>query len=147
MNVEQISTWIGIAGALGGVAMTFATMEEKVAQLEGSMAELYNVEEIRVMERRLTTLEVTQSNSDVGRISATIATLEGQIKNANQTIERLEGTISGLQNQDTSEIQSGVSVNQSRISSLQSTIERLEGQITRLGSRLNTLKSNSNPLG
>ena len=111
------------------------------------MAELYNVEEIRVMERRLTTLEVTQSNSDVGRISATIATLEGQIKNANQTIERLEGSISGLQNQDTSEIQSGVSVNQSRISSLQSTIERLEGQITRLSSRLNTLKNNSNPLG
>jgi hypothetical protein len=23
MNAEQISTWIGIAGALGGVAMTF----------------------------------------------------------------------------------------------------------------------------
>ena len=145
MNAEQISTWIGIAGALGGVAMTFATMEEKVAQLEGSMAELYNVEEIRVMERRLTTLEVTQSNSDIGRISATIATIQAEITNANQTIKRLEGTISGLQNQDTSEIESGVSVNKSRISNLQSTIERLEGQIARLSSRLSNL--NSNPLG
>lgn len=145
MNAEQISTWIGIAGALGGVAMTFATMEEKVAQLEGSMAELYNVEEIRVMERRLTTLEVTQSNSDIGRISATIATIQAEITNANQTIERLESTISGLQNQDTSEIESGVSVNKSRISNLQSTIERLEGQIARLGSRLSNL--NNNPLG
>ena len=145
MNAEQISTWIGIAGALGGVAMTFATMEEKVAQLEGSMAELYNVEEIRVMERRLTTLEVTQSNSDIGRISATIATIQAEITNANQTIKRLEGTISGLQNQDTSEIESGVSVNKSRISNLQSTIERLEGQIARLGSRLSNL--NNNPLG
>lgn len=145
MNAEQISTWIGIAGALGGVAMTFATMEEKVAQLEGSMSELYNVEEIRVMERRLTTLEVTQSNSDIGRISATIATIQAEITNANQTIKRLEGTISGLQNQDTSEIESGVSVNKSRISNLQSTIERLEGQIARLSSRLSNL--NSNPLG
>ena len=147
MNAEQIGTWIGIASALGGVAMSFATMEEKISQLEGSMSEIYNVEEIRTMEKRLTTLEVTQSNSDVGRISSTIATLEGEIKNVNQTIERLEGTISGLHNQDTSEIQSGVSVNQSRISSLQSTIERLEGQVTRLGSRLNALKNNSNPLG
>lgn len=147
MNAEQIGTWIGIASALGGVAMSFATMEEKISQLEGSMSEIYNVEEIRTMEKRLTTLEVTQSNSDVGRISSTIATLEGEIKNVNQTIERLEGTISGLQNQDTSEIQSGVSVNKSRISSLQSTIERLEGQVTRLGSRLNALKNNSNPLG
>jgi chromosome segregation ATPase len=145
MNAEQISTWIGIAGALGGVAMTFATMEEKVSQLEGSMSELYNVEEIRVMERRLTTLEVTQSNSDIGRISATIATIQAEITNANQTIKRLEGTISGLQNQDTSEIESGVSVNKSRISNLQSTIERLEGQIARLSSRLSNL--NSNPLG
>jgi|TARA_R110001599_G_scaffold295223_1_gene499381 chromosome segregation ATPase len=145
MNAEQISTWIGIAGALGGVAMTFATMEEKVAQLEGSMSELYNVEEIRVMERRLTTLEVTQSNSDVGRISATIATIQAEITNANQTIKRLESTISGLQSQDTSKIESGVSVNKSRISNLQSTIERLEGQIARLSSRLSNL--NSNPLG
>jgi chromosome segregation ATPase len=145
MNAEQISTWIGIAGALGGVAMTFATMEEKVSQLEGSMSELYNVEEIRVMERRLTTLEVTQSNSDIGRISATIATIQAEITNANQTIKRLEGTISGLQNQDTSEIESGVSVNKSRISNLQSTIEKLEGQIARLSSRLSNL--NSNPLG
>ena len=86
IDAEQIGTWIGILGALGGVAMTFATMEEKVAQLEGSMSELYNVEEIRTMEKRLTTLEVTQSNSDVGRLSATIATIEGQISNVEQTI-------------------------------------------------------------
>ena len=47
MNAEQIGTWIGIASALGGVAMSFATMEEKISQLEGSMSEIYNVEEIR----------------------------------------------------------------------------------------------------
>lgn len=146
MNAEQVGTWIGIASALGGVAMSFATIEEKVSQLEGAMSELYNVEEIRTMERRLTTLEVTQSNSDVGRISATIAALEGQIKNAYQAIERLESSISGLQSQDTSEIQSGVSVNKSRISSLQSTLQRLEGQIARLNTRLNDYKSNNNPL-
>ena len=96
IDAEQIGTWIGILGALGGVAMTFATMEEKVAQLEGSMAELYNVEEIRTMEKRLTTLEVTQNNSDVGRLSSKIATMQGETNNAKEIIERLEKNISDL---------------------------------------------------
>ena len=131
MKAEQISTWIGIAGALGGVAMTFATMEQKVAQLESSMAELYNVEEIRVMERRLTTLEVTQSNSDIGHIQATIATIEGNIKN-------VETRISQIKEADTSEIQSGVRVNKSRIINLEGKIERVINKIE---------SSNQNPLG
>lgn len=131
MKAEQISTWIGIAGALGGVAMTFATMEQKVAQLESSMAELYNVEEIRVMERRLTTLEVTQSNSDIGHIQATIATIEGNIKN-------VETRISQIKEADTSEIQSGVRVNKSRIINLEGKIERVINKIE---------NSNQNPLG
>tara|TARA_R110000744_G_C19216507_1_gene546620 strand:+ start:43 stop:444 length:402 start_codon:yes stop_codon:yes gene_type:complete len=131
MKAEQISTWIGIAGALGGVAMTFATMEQKVAQLESSMAELYNVEEIRVMERRLTTLEVTQSNSDIGHIQATIATIEGNIKN-------VETRISQIKEADTSEIQSGVRVNKSRIINLEGKIERVINKIE---------SSNKNPLG
>jgi chromosome segregation ATPase len=131
MKAEQISTWIGIAGALGGVAMTFATMEQKVAQLESSMAELYNVEEIRVMERRLTTLEVTQSNSDIGHIQATIATIEGDIKN-------VETRISQIKEADTSEIQSGVRVNKSRIINLEGKIERVINKIE---------NSNQNPLG
>ena len=131
MKAEQISTWIGIAGALGGVAMTFATMEQKVAQLESSMAELYNVEEIRVMERRLTTLEVTQSNSDIGHIQATIATIEGNIKN-------VETRISQIKEADTSEIQSGVRVNKSRIINLEGKVERVINKIE---------SSNKNPLG
>ena len=131
MKAEQISTWIGIAGALGGVAVTFATMEQKVAQLESSMAELYNVEEIRVMERRLTTLEVTQSNSDIGHIQATIATIEGNIKN-------VETRISQIKEADTSEIQSGVRVNKSRIINLEGKIERVINKIE---------NSNQNPLG
>jgi len=131
MKAEQISTWIGIAGALGGVAMTFATMEQKVAQLESSMAELYNVEEIRVMERRLTTLEVTQSNSDIGHIQATIATIEGNIKNVETRISQIKET-------NTSEIQSGVRVNKSRIINLEGKIERVINKIE---------SSNQNPLG
>ena len=61
MKAEQISTWIGIATAFAGVVASFVTMETKLEALENKMAEIYNVEEIRALERRLTTLEVTQA--------------------------------------------------------------------------------------
>ena len=131
MNGEQIATWIGIAAALGGAAMSVGVMEEKLNSLESSMSELYNIEEIRALERRLTTLEVTQSNSDISHISATIATIQGSIKNVEARVNQIKET-------DTSEIQSGVRVNKSRISNLESKIERISYQVE---------KSNQNPLG
>ena len=79
----------------------------------------------------MTTLEVTQQNSDISHISATIATIQGNIKN-------VETKISGIKETDTSEIQSGVRVNKSRISNLESKIERIGYQVE---------KSNQNPLG
>ena len=131
MKPEQISTWIGIATAFAGVVASFVTMETKLDALESKMAEIYNVEEIRALERRLTTLEVTQQNSDISHISATIATIQGNIKNVETKVDQIKET-------DTSEIQSGVRVNKSRISNLESKIERIIYQVE---------KSNQNPLG
>tara|TARA_B110000977_G_scaffold60808_1_gene82562 strand:+ start:726 stop:1121 length:396 start_codon:yes stop_codon:yes gene_type:complete len=131
MKAEQISTWIGIATAFAGVVASFVTMETKLEALESKMAEIYNVEEIRALERRLTTLEVTQQNSDISHISATIATIQGNIKNVETRVSQIKET-------DTSEIQSGVRVNKSRISNLESKIERVIYQVE---------KSNQNPLG
>ncbi|MDA8977545.1 hypothetical protein N9F71_00830 [bacterium] len=131
MKAEQISTWIGIATAFAGVVASFVTMETKLDALESKMAEIYNVEEIRALERRLTTLEVTQQNSDISHISATIATIQGNIKNVETRVDQIKET-------DTSEIQSGVRVNKSRISNLESKIERISYQVE---------KSNKNPLG
>ena len=131
MKAEQISTWIGIATAFAGVVASFVTMETKLEALESKMAEIYNVEEIRALERRLTTLEVTQQNSDISHISATIATIQGNIKNVETRVDQIKET-------DTSEIQSGVRVNKSRISNLESKIERIGYQVE---------KSNQNPLG
>jgi|TARA_R110000787_G_scaffold86549_4_gene184590 chromosome segregation ATPase len=131
MKAEQISTWIGIATAFAGVVASFVTMETKLDALESKMAEIYNVEEIRALERRLTTLEVTQQNSDISHISATIATIQGNIKNVETRVDQIKET-------DTSEIQSGVRVNKSRISNLESKIERVIYQVE---------KSNQNPLG
>ncbi|MGB1334185.1 MAG: hypothetical protein ACPHL8_06510 [Flavobacteriales bacterium] len=131
MKAEQISTWIGIATAFAGVVASFVTMETKLEALEVKMAEIYNVEEIRSLEKRLTTLEVTQSNSDIGHIQSTIATIQGDIKN-------VETKIGGIKETDTSEIQSSVSVNKSRIRNMESKIERIIDKIER---------SSKNPLG
>lgn len=131
MKAEQVSTWIGIATAFAGVVGSFVTMETKLGALEAKMSELYNVEEIRSLEKRLTTLEVTQSNSDIGHIQSTIATIQGNIKN-------VETKIDGIKETDTSEIQSSVSVNKSRIRNMESKIERIIDKIER---------SSKNPLG
>jgi len=96
------------------------------------------------MEKRLTTLEVTQSNSDVGRLAATIATIEGEIKNAQQDLGRLESSVGKIQPVDTGEIDSRSSVNQSRIRALQNQIERVESKVERLAEKLDTV--NDSPL-
>ena len=144
MKVEQVATWVGLFTAVAGSAANYGITENKVATLQQQMSELYNVEEIRTMEKRLTTLEVTQSNSDVGRLAATIATIEGEIKNAQQDLGRLESSVGKIQPVDTGEIDSRSSVNQSRIRALQNQIERVESKVERLAEKLD--KVNDSPL-
>jgi|TARA_E500000318_G_scaffold111977_2_gene133057 chromosome segregation ATPase len=144
MKVEQVATWVGLVTAIAGAAANYGITENKVATLQQQMSELYNVEEIRTMEKRLTTLEVTQSNSDVGRLAATIATIEGEIKNAQQDLGRLESSVGKIQPVDTGEIDSRSSVNQSRIRALQNQIERVESKVERLAEKLDTV--NDSPL-
>ena len=118
MKVEQIATWVGLFTAVAGAAANYGITENKVATLEQKMSELYNVEEIRVLERRLTTLEVSLDN----------------VKNA----------MDGIEVTDTSEIQSRSSVNQSRIRALQNQVERIEAAIEQIRQKLDRL--NSSPL-
>ncbi len=118
MKVEQIATWVGLFTAVAGAAANYGITENKVATLEQKMSELYNVEEIRVLERRLTTLEVS--------------------------LENVKDAMGGIEVTDTSEIQSRTSVNQSRIRALQNQIERIETAIEQIRQKLDRL--NSSPL-
>jgi len=118
VKVEQIATWVGLFTAVAGAAANYGITENKVATLEQKMSELYNVEEIRVLERRLTTLEVS--------------------------LENVKDAMGGIEVTDTSEIQSRTSVNQSRIRALQNQIERIETAIEQIRQKLDRL--NSSPL-
>jgi chromosome segregation ATPase len=118
VKVEQIATWVGLFTAVAGAAANYGITENKVATLEQKMSELYNVEEIRVLERRLTTLEVS--------------------------LENVKDAMGGIEVTDTSEIQSRTSVNQSRIRALQSQVERIETAIQQIRQKLDRL--NSSPL-
>lgn len=125
MKVEQVATWAGLFTAIGGAAANYGMTENKVATLQDKMAELYNVEEIRVLERRLTTLEVNLHN----------------VQNQIQNVEVAD--TSDIETR-TSEIQSGVSVNKSTINNLQAQFERLEKSLENVRSRI--AKMNDSPL-
>ena len=125
VKVEQVATWVGLFTAVAGAAANYGITENKVATLEQRMSELYNVEEIRVLERRLTTLEVS-------------------LDNVKAAVDQTNKSIGGIEVTDTSEIQSRTSVNQSRIRALQNQVERIEAAIQQIRQKLDRL--NSSPL-
>jgi len=147
MKVEEIATWVGLFTAVAGSAINYGITENKVANLESKMDELYNVTEIRTMEKRLTTLEVTQENSDLSRLAPVIATIEGQINHVEATVKRLESSVIEVQNNDDGEINNDVRINQSRISAIKIEIDFVKSKVDRINQKLDRLRDKGNPLG
>lgn len=114
MKVEQLATWVGLFSAIAGAAANYGITENKVSTLEDKMAELYNVEEIRMLERRLTTLEVT--------------------------LENTQGSIGKIKTADTSEVENRASLNEGRIRALKDQIERIQKQVDQITQKLDRLK-------
>lgn len=136
MKPEQISTWIGIATAFAGVVASFVTMETRLEALSAKMDEMYNIEEIRAMEKRLVTLEVTQSNSSVGALSATIATMKSEIKNVEKRMEAIQG-------ESIAEIKDGLGDNKSGIQNLKTALAEVQASIRNTREKLNRLADSS----
>lgn len=136
MKPEQISTWIGIATAFAGVVASFVTMETRLEALSAKMDEMYNIEEIRAMEKRLVTLEVTQSNSSVGALSATIATMKSEIKNVEKRMEAIQG-------ESIAEIKDGLGDNKSGIQNLKTSLAEVQASIRNTREKLNRLADSS----
>lgn len=122
MNVEQIATWVGLVTAIAGAAANYGITENKVATLENKMAELYNVEEIRVLERRLTTLEVS-------------------LENVKATTSTTQESIGSIETTDTSQMESDINVNKIRISEIKSQLSTLRKEL-----KESLEKVSSNPL-
>ena len=126
MNGQDVALWIGIASSIGGVAVGYGTLNEKVSQLEASTDATH-------LEARLTKLEVRIEDNDIGHIGTEIEQLRGQVKaNADK--------VASIRIPSTGQIKSDVRVLQTEVSSVQ---EELKGLEIRLEKAVNKPK---NPL-
>ena len=126
MNAQDVALWIGIASSIGGAAVGYGTLTEKVSALEASTDATH-------LEARLTKLEVRIEDNDIGSISTEIEQLRGQVKATTDKVE-------GIRIPSTGQIKSDVRVLQTKVSSIQEELKGLE-------SRLEKIKNKpSNPL-
>jgi len=126
MNAQDVALWIGIASSIGGAAVGYGTLTEKVSTLEASTDATH-------LEARLTKLEVRIEDNDIGHIGTEIEQLRGQVKATTDKVEAIRVPSTG-------QIKSDIRVLQTKVSSIQEELKGLE-------SRLEKVKNKpSNPL-
>tara|TARA_R100000278_G_scaffold65886_1_gene52743 strand:+ start:797 stop:1177 length:381 start_codon:yes stop_codon:yes gene_type:complete len=126
MKPQEMAVWIGIASSIGGVAVGYGSLNEKVTSLEKSSDPTH-------LEQRLTTLEVRSEDADLGHISKEIESIRGSVKN-------LSTQVTSISIPDTAKINS-------RISVLETKVENIGERLQSLGKKLDSIKdSNKSPL-
>ena len=118
MNAQDVALWIGIASSIGGVAVGYGTLNEKVSQLEASTDATH-------LEARLTKLEVRIEDNDIGHIGKEIEQLRGQVKATTDKVE-------GIRVPSTGQIKSDVRVLQTEVSSVQEELKGLESRLEKV---------------
>jgi archaellum component FlaC len=125
MKPEQIALWIGIVSSIGGAAVGYGTLTEKVAALEAST-------DSTVLESRLTKLETRIEDNDISHIGTEMQELRGQVEN---TADKVAGIVIP----STSKIKSDIRV-------LETEVEGLKRNVTNLSSKVEVIGKSSNPL-
>ena len=125
MKPEQIALWIGIVSSIGGAAVGYGTLTEKVAALEAST-------DSTVLESRLTKLETRIEDNDIGHIGREIQQVRG-------TVENLSEKVSGISVPDTSKIEARLSVIETQVGSVKARLEDTNDE-------LNELRKGNKPL-
>ena len=118
MNAQDVAVWIGIASSIGGVAVGYGTLNEKVSQLEASTDATH-------LEARLTKLEVRIEDNDIGHIGKEIEQLRGQVKATTDKVE-------GIRVPSTGQIKSDIRVLQTEVSSVQEELKGLESRLEKV---------------
>ena len=118
MNAQDVALWIGIASSIGGVAVGYGTLNEKVSQLEASTDATH-------LEARLTKLEVRIEDNDIGHIGKEIEQLRGQVKATTDKVE-------GIRVPSTGQIKSDIRVLQTEVSSVQEELKGLESRLEKV---------------
>jgi len=121
MNAQDVALWIGIASSIGGAAVGYGTLTEKVSTLEANTDATH-------LESRLTKLEVRIEDNDIGRIGKEIETVRGEVARVSDRLEAID-----IPNTD--QIKEDVKVLQTEIKHLEQEIESVDGRVEGLISK------------
>ena len=125
MKAQDVALWLGIASSIGGAAVGYGTLTEKVSALEANT-------NASLLESRLTKLEVRIEDNDISHIGTEIQRLRGQIES---TTEKVAGIVVP----STSKIESDIRV-------LETEVEAIEGRLESLGRKVEAVGRPRNPL-
>jgi archaellum component FlaC len=121
MNAQDVALWIGIASSIGGAAVGYGTLTEKVSTLEANTDATH-------LESRLTKLEVRIEDNDIGHIGKEIETVRGEVARVSDRLEAID-----IPNTD--QIKEDVKVLQTEIKHLEQEIESVDGRVEGLISK------------
>jgi hypothetical protein len=138
MNAQDVALWIGIASSIGGVAVGYGTLNEKVLQLEASTDATHlesrltkietNATDGTGLESRLTKLEVRIEDNDIGRIGKEIEQLRGQIK-------ATTNKVAGIRVPSTSQIKSDIRVLETEVETIKVELKSVESRLEKISNR------------
>ncbi len=121
MNAQDVALWIGIASSIGGAAVGYGTLTEKVSTLEANTDATH-------LESRLTKLEVRIEDNDIGRIGKEIETVRGEVARVSDRLEAID-----IPNTD--QIKEDVKVLQTEVKHLEQEIKSVDGRVEGLISK------------
>tara|TARA_R110000772_G_scaffold185046_1_gene296219 strand:+ start:458 stop:844 length:387 start_codon:yes stop_codon:yes gene_type:complete len=121
MNAQDVALWIGIASSIGGAAVGYGTLTEKVSALEANTDATH-------LESRLTKLEVRIEDNDIGHIGKEIETVRGEVARVSDKLEAID-----IPNTD--QIKEDVKVLQTEVKYLDQEIKSLDGRVEGLISK------------
>ena len=127
MKPQDVALWLGLASTVGGAAIGYGTLTEKVATLEADT-------NASLLESRLTKLEVRIEDNDIGRIGKEIETVRGQVT-------RLSDKVGAISVPSTDQIKEDIRVLQTEVDYLEERLEDVSVQLKEVGNK------GKNPLG
>ena len=118
MNAQDVALWIGIASSIGGAAVGYGTLTEKVASLEESTDPTH-------LEARLTKLETRIEDNDIGHIGTEMQELRGHIESNTEKVN-------GIVVPSTSKIEADIRVLETEVKGFGEELKSLEGRVEKI---------------
>jgi len=111
MKPQDVALWLGLASTVGGAAIGYGTLTEKVASLEKNNAPTQ-------LEARLVKLETRIEDNDIGRIGKEIQELRGEV-------ERVNDKVLSIRIPETGKLETKVSVLETKVEGFKRVVEEL----------------------